>query len=116
MGTDLTIIPVDYEDGKNAWGHSNLTVERDSSLWPLIAELKQVELDRPFGCHFARCEDGEHKYGDITEESYGEPLYYVRAEVLGTTIKDHESLMYNLHISAYLLALPSEKKIILYWH
>ena len=118
MGVDLTLIPVDADNGNLFFGHSLLEVERRRELWPLIKVMRCIEITRPFSCHMASLPSGEVRYGDVTEDDYGEQLKTVCADDL-LVLRNHDAVSgsnRNRAIWAYLHCLQRDTRIVLFWY
>jgi hypothetical protein len=117
MGLDLTLIPVDADNGTLFFGHTRLRLERDYELFDEIKKLKAIELDKPFSCHEARNGEGEASYGPVTEDAYGDPLTKVRPEKIAALVSHvaadpHKK---NRAALAYLKELDLSAWVVLFW-
>ena len=116
MGVDLTLLPLIAEDFWAA--HDLLRVERRRELWPSITALPTLPIPEPLSCYVAQLENGECGYGRLAKDPYGSLLEYTTAGAL-LTLASHESVndcWENRAVWAYLAQMPSEWKIVLYWH
>ncbi len=117
MGVDLTLLPFDADRANLSFSHSVLGIERRRELWDLILEMEIDVVPNGFTSYLSRLENGETGYGETMETPYGEPLKYTKAERL-VSLAHHEEVRNNFKnraVWAYLMELPPETKIALYW-
>ena len=116
MGVDLTLMPL---MSKDFWAsHDLLRLERRSEFWPEIAKIEKAEVPQPVYCYVARGQDGEAKYGELSETPYGTPLPWTTVGAL-LELKDHECVQehrLNRAVWKYLSELPPDLPVALYWH
>jgi len=123
MGLDLTLVPIRHHEGMDWWlGHERLGLDRDGlghmilnrneDGQKLAAPLKPKRLPRKV--HF-------DWYGDegierTTTDSYGDPLFYVKAGDLAKAAGHWKGSPWNEAAMAFVKALPADTPIILWWH
>jgi len=116
MGVDLTLMPLIGEDYWAA--HSMLLLERRRELWPEFEKLDCIRIPKPLMCYVARNADGDTGYGALENSPYGERLTYITAG----QIKKFENLdpvqdnWLNRAIWEYIMKMPDDWKVVLYWH
>lgn len=111
MGVDLTLLPLDYERNGGGSAFSRLMLQRRCELWDDIAKLPSADIDSVTG--YMRDNFQEQK-----KDCYGGGLKWVYAKDF-SSLKEHLAVQdndRNRGIWAYLAALNSETKIVLYWH
>jgi hypothetical protein len=118
MGLDLTLLPIDI-DCKNFFAsHVVLSCERRGDLFEKIKKLPSKKAPKLYS-FLAKGKDGEHCYGVMSgEDPYGDPLWCVEALHL-KRLWDHvevEDNWRNRAAWAYLRQLPSNMKVVLFWH
>ena len=116
MGIDLTLIPVDHMDAP-AFGHMLLPMERNSDLFALILDLPSRDAPLNFSCYLSRCPEGEHCYGRVAQDDYGEPLRMVLvADLLAIPRLDLVAAhARNRAVWAFTGATDHEW-VVLFWH
>lgn len=127
MGVDLRLLPMDCWIAKDGWGysHSIIDLPRDYICWDDIRELNQHPIGSAKIASFIgrRIPDGkmagEHCYGDLTEDAYGDPYKFVLAAQLGPVLeaaaKRHDSPRMRA-AAAFVLASEPGRMFILDWH
>ena len=100
--------------------HTRLAADSAFYLFDELYEIRNEygrDLPRDYSSYVSTRRNGEHCYGRIRNDAYGEPLkrvYAERLKPLGKKIRkeDYESRA----VWAYLCALPDDVEVILYWH
>lgn len=126
MGVDLTLLPFCNEQMSNDdyiiyFSHTALDMQRRHELWEPIKEIEEkfgVVVPSGFLSLLSReGETGPH-YGKTMRTPYGNPLQYVLAKHLKIFEKQRgvQDNWQNRAIWAYLLQLPNNLRIALYWH
>ena len=122
MGLDLTLIPVDSENGTWGFGHSLIDCERRNELFEPLLELeKKKGRDVPEKFNTFRSRDDKYEeshYGPTVDTPYGDPLKCVYVKDL-LPFAEHEGVRDNWKnraVWAYLREMPPDEKIALYWH
>ena len=123
MGIDCTLLPAAAHDG---WGfaHTVLPLERRSDLWPRLRAVEPLPLDVRlihFTSYLGRSPSGEHAYGRMAEDAYGEQLRFYAAGDLARVISEFDrhptaAAPLNAAAAAYLGCLPAESPVAAYWH
>lgn len=118
MGLDLKLLPVECDTELVRYSHTILSCPRRRALFDSIKELEKRNYGASLACYLAPDKDGNVRYGETTEDSYGKPIQYVTAqELLKLSMHfDVCSNDINKAIWSYLSKLPPETKIILYWY
>lgn len=116
MGIDLDLLPVDADFPNCSFSHSVLQCERRHNLWPAIQALPGQPVPDNFTSYLGG--KGEACYGKTVEDSYGDPVRWVRVRDLLTLrcreeVRDNSK---NRAVWAYLAELPPEGKVALFWH
>lgn len=117
MGVDLSLLPFDAEHPGLAFSHSILQLERRRELWPLIEAMELDIVPNGFTSFLGRQANGEHGYGETIKTPYGTPLKYTRVGKL-VSIAHHDAVRdnpKNRAVWAYLMELPIDTKVALYW-
>ncbi|MHC2251007.1 hypothetical protein ACVILK_000699 [Bradyrhizobium embrapense] len=116
MSTSLTLLP---KLSESFWFcHDILRLDDDSDLFREILLIKPSTVPEPVSCHMATRPDGERGYGEVTEDSYGDPLGWVSAGAL-VQLRRNPAIAgsdRNRAALAYLAELPPTWPIVLYWH
>lgn len=119
MSLDLTLIPVEHDDGRWGYGHTVLRMDAANYIHDLIERFNLRETDPPdkFNTYLSRDDKYEEPhYGETNEDPYGEPLRCVRAGDLGALVLHENVTARDRAVWAYIRQLPPETKIALYWH
>lgn len=130
MGLDLYMLPVDGDHlPKLFFAHNILSLDRNAIIGDIRAVGRRfgVGIPQPLNCYVGTAKGGETKYGEVDEDPYGDHLHYVLAEHLkplaarvgavpGGIARDGYQSRKNRAVFAYILALPDDYKIVLYWH
>lgn len=85
MGIDLYLLPVDGDHSPSVfYAHQLLNLHRNAIIHDIreIAEEHALDIPEPISCYLARQPNGEHGYGEATEDPYGDKLQYVLAKHL----------------------------------
>lgn len=116
MGVDLTLMPESFNLGGQPYSHHLIEMNRDRVLWSAI---ETAGIERSVGsviCFKGPREDGEHTYGEATENPYGTPITYVQAGELADLLSKHKVYGANVWIHAALRSMPRALPVYLYWH
>lgn len=130
MGLDLYMLPVDGDlPPKLFFAHNILSIDRNAIIGDIrdVAKKHAVKIPQPVSCFIGTGKDGESKYGQATEDPYGDPLAFVLAKHLkplawkvgvpdAEMVEDGYKSRKNRAAFAYVTALPDDYKIVLYWH
>jgi hypothetical protein len=146
VGIDLYLLPVNGDFRGKAgifYAHALIPLDRNAIIGDIrdVADKHAKDIPEPLSCFVAHQENGEHGYGYATEDPYGEKLTYVLAKhlkplarKLGVTmdvepktnlpsvrlrkasVEDGYQSFLNQAAFAYILALPDDFKLVLYWH
>jgi hypothetical protein len=112
MGVDVAFYPVDFgEDETGFSSFSLLGLERRRELWEPLTNVPS------YPCKSLTGHIGD-EFGDRKEDCYGTSLRYAFAADL-MALNDHKSVQdnpKNRAVWAYLAALPSEAKVVIWWH
>lgn len=116
MGVELNLLPLYIN---NSWlSHQIIAIGKEYDLFDKINKLPQSEIPEALSCYLARDKEGETHYGYIMEDPYGNKLKWVTVGDL-LSLKDSDSVKDNWKVRAawaYLAEMPSDWKIVLYWH
>lgn len=121
MSIELRLLPVDrWPSGIEGTCHTVLNAPQDYRMFDEIRATVPERLPRihNFTGHFGSIiEDGTHKgehgYGKLVSDAYGEPYQWMPASELGPILHKH----YPAHpVSAYVMAMPPDDMIVLDWH
>lgn len=123
MGVDLTILPFFNESmpGESlSFAHTNIVVAREQAIFHIF-EIAQTRHGRDvpenFRCYLATGPYGDPCYGTLTEDPYGDNLQYVRAMHVKPALAGYTSRYWkNRALAKYILELPDELAIAIYWH
>ncbi|XXX79227.1 hypothetical protein WMF30_10675 [Sorangium sp. So ce134] len=123
MSLSLHLLPYATNSDRDARANDLLQVELDwgaerRDLPDLLEALPARDVPRHFRCRLARTDDGEHAvFGEVTEDSYGGPLRWVRAGDLAE-LAGHPQVTAaprNRAAFAYVAALPPDWPVVLFW-
>jgi hypothetical protein len=113
MGVDLTLMPVLFQ---NSWlCHEMITCDLNRDLWQAIEKLGERPVGQPVQSFRARTPDGDETYGDLSVNPYGTPLTWLPAGELSHAFLEADSRK-NRAIRAFLIELPSDWPVVLFWH
>lgn len=119
MSRALSLIPVEYDHGGDGHSFTVLRLPENYDLFDAIEAAGFRETDAPekFNTYLGRGKDGEHGFGQTSEDPYGEPLRCVRAGALASLRNDPQVQAEPLSraVWAYLAELPPNTKVALYW-
>lgn len=118
MGLDLALLPFDGRD----FSHTVLNCYDGRVVFEkLLDEQSRLGKDVPenFRCYLSTEENsGEHCYGVVTEDHYGEPLKYLKAKQLVNFFSHIPPDLLStetLAIVAFLEKTPPDRKVALMW-
>ena len=119
MGVDLTILPA-FTVGPAELSFTNIVTEREKAIFDIFKSAQKQhgrDVSENFRCYLATGADGDPCYGTLTEDAYGDKLQYIRAEHVKPALADYTSRYWeNRALAKYILELPDELAIVLYWH
>jgi hypothetical protein len=120
MGIDLLLLPIHPTDNTRAFAHTTLEVQRRHELLSLIRTLPSQPVPPFLETLVSMAGPQELEawvQGDTQTDSYGDPLRCVRAEDLWL-LANHpavEDNFVNRATWAYLVQLPEDMLIAIYW-
>jgi hypothetical protein len=127
MSRDVILLPF-YTDSTHGEPFAHDVIHVDLGVSPrefdgnwLVAEIDALDardVPRGFSCRLARTPDEHTVYGKCQEDSYGDPLKWVKAGDLAK-LADHPQVTCwprNKAAFAYVAALPADWPLVLYWH
>lgn len=119
MGLALRLFPIDCLQG--SFGYSHTVLELGGLSWDLGAEIREVARRLPDGHDLtallaSRIPDGpyegEHRYGRLVDDAYGEPYRWLTAKELLPFLEEH----WPKHpATAYVGAMRSDGLVVLDW-
>lgn len=124
MGVDLTLLIPPYENlGDFMTCGSELEIARNGTIFDSISDLQSFPvLPYKFHCYHGDPDtDGERRYGQLTEDPYGDAPRYVKAGALANRLgrmihDDPETHRLTRAAAKYLAELSEEWPVVLYWH
>lgn len=135
MSLELTLLPVDEFTGccftllpllpnSNYLFHNiqecllDIKNNTETYLESLVGQEAQVGIIKSINTYLAKGKDGEPCYGVVTEDYYGNPLYWMTARKLIEIKEKNPSCFtnYRSHAAwAYLEKLDPENRVVLFW-
>jgi hypothetical protein len=115
MGLDLKVLASNFRERGELLATASLRFDRDARLLADLHPDATPCLVRPLpgGLKVGHYEDEGLKFEDV--DRYGKPLTYTTSKDLrGLRLPDGLA-SWNEAILAFLLALPAETRIVLYW-
>jgi hypothetical protein len=112
MGVDLTLMPLTADMPGILLAHTRIDLVRKRGLWEDIGNVPSRALEEPLSCF------GEGGYCSKTKDLYGSALAFVRAGDLAK-LSGHGGVVdnpTNRAAWAFVAALPSAHRVVLYWH
>jgi hypothetical protein len=116
MGIDLKALASNFRERREEMlATASLRFDRDSRLLSLLSKDAQpcLVLPMPFGLKVGHYEDGGLRWDD--KDRYGESLTFTTAEMLRNLPTIDDLCEWNQAILAFLLNLPPDQRIVLYW-
>jgi len=116
MGLDLTVMTSHFRDRRGEMlPTATLRFDRDAALFAqLAADATPCLVDRlPDGLTVGVHEDAGLRYTAV--DRYDQPLTCTTPERLRRLVIPDDTAAWNRAIIAFLLALPDDARIILYW-
>jgi len=122
MGIDLFLLPIEPDSGEVAYAYTTLDVRRRSELWEPIRSLPSCPVPSKFFETLVSVEDfadGERWCcGNTQMDNHGQPLRWVYAKDLKAlaahpAVQDNHQ---NRAVWAYLMQLPDQTRVALYWY
>ena len=125
MGVGLRLIPTWHKLKGEDIGLTVLRLELFTELHDMMTEVPAYHVGKGrFRSFFGTNkddEDGEHRWGDMDEDAYGDPLMYAVAFDLSNCLieykkkyPDHHNFE-NTAAQKYLSALPPDWPVVMYW-
>jgi hypothetical protein len=122
MSRNVYLLPYATNSDRDARADDLLHVELDwgaerRDLPEQLEALPSRDVPRHFSCRLARNEDGEHAFGEVTEDDYGDPLKWACAGDL-TALAQHPQVTAsprNRAAFAYVAALPAEWPVVIFY-
>lgn len=124
MGLDLDLLPFAHPRMSpiNTFSHDILDMARAThAFWDLVRAIEKKwgqRVPADFATYRSRQNDKESHYGPTQETPYGELLLWVEARHL-KPLRDHECVQDNWRnrgIWAFIMEMPDDLPIALYWH
>ena len=117
MGMDLTVCPIKLNFNNDWLGHERLSFERDYDLFSQIEDIgrgagPKVLTPKPIPGTFRWYDDDGLK--ESSDDCYGTPLTYVKAEEFANIIFDVLS-DWNKAVVIFLCSIPPETPVVLWW-
>lgn len=116
MGVDLTLMPL---TSKHSWvSHDLIDVSRGYDLFRQIEAMELNKVPETVTCFRSRRGDGDPCYGEVETNPYGDKLTWLAAGDL-LSVAYHEDVLDNWRnraVWAYLVQMPEDWPIVLYWH
>ena len=117
MGLDLSLIPIEHDDGRFGFGHSLLRVDAGRLWYDTLKDVNDEPVPSDFATFRGRGEDGEPRYGNTQETPYGEPLRCMRVSEIIARMDPRPSQSPRDNAAlVYLAMLPPDSRVALYWH
>ena len=116
MGIDLIALASNFRERRGEMlSTASLRFDRDHRILALFSKDAQPcrVLPLPEGLKVGRYEDAGLRYDD--KDRYGNPLTFTTSDLLGDIPEIEEICEWNRAVLAFLLALPPETRIVLYW-
>ena len=116
MGIDLKILASNFRERRGELlSTASLRADRDPRLLSVFSTeaVPCIVQPLPEGLKVGHYEDGGIRFDD--KDRHGRPLTFTTPQQLKTLRDIEEINEWNRAIVAFLLALPADTKIILYW-
>ena len=116
MGLDLKLLP--FYNGDADFSNSVLSLHRHNKLFEEILKIQTYPVPEDFMSYVSRSDEYEEEHFGITNETpFGDTLEYCFSKDLWhlLEIANQSGNWLNSVVWSYLLHMPSETKIALYW-
>ncbi len=115
MGIDLKFLVSSFRERDEMLATASIRADRQPAF---LAQFSRQAVpcrveQLPAGMKVGHYEDAGIRYDDA--DRYGQPLTYTTSDRLKDFPEIEEISAYNRAALAFLLALPPDKKIVLYW-
>lgn len=116
MGIDLKVLATHFREHRGEFlATATLRLERDSGLLAQLAidAVPSLAQPMPKGLKVGHYEDDGVKFDEV--DRYGNPLTFTTPEALRSLPIPPDLSPWNQAVLAFLLTLPPETRIVLYW-
>lgn len=119
MGLNLKLLPIECDRPELRYSHTVLQAARAADIESELEHrgIRAIRLPSALSCFLAYGDNGEHAYGDITEDAFGKPLTCVSVgELMQLAFEPFvTAVQQNRATWSYLGELPTEMRVALYW-
>ena len=116
MGIDLKFLSSSFRERGEIVATASIRADRQPEF---LAQFGRNAIpcrveELPQGMKIGHCEESGFRVDNM--DHYGKPLTYTTSDRLKDFPEIEEISQYNRAVLAFLLTLPPDKKIVLYWH
>ena len=114
MSLDLHLLPFDHDSKDLCFSHTVLSCDQDYDFFDKIKEIIATEsgyVRDDFSCLIRNYQEA-----NIIEDAYGTRLKYFSSHHALRLLNDNTLTVKNKAIVKYLVALPINTKVAVYWH